>query len=81
MLLRSYSGNRSRCLCAQCLGVFFCSVASPFGLMRSTAIPYLQPKPTRTVKIVSNSHNKEGRLLDPEVDLGNSNPAAENSAW
>ena len=49
--------------------------------MRSTAIPYLQPKPTRTVKIVSNSHNKEGRLLDPEVDLGNSNPAAENSAW
>lgn len=61
--------------------VFFCSVASTFGLMLSTAIAYLQPKPTRTVKIMSNSHNKECRLLDPEVKLGNGNLPAENSAW
>lgn len=42
---------------------------------------YLQPKPTRTVKIMSNSHNKECQLLDPEVHLGNGNLPAENSAW
>lgn len=65
----------------QCLGVFFCAVASPFGFILSTAIAYLQPKPTRTVKIMCNAQNIECRLLDPEADLGNSKLPAENSSW
>lgn len=57
-------------VCVQRLCVFFCLVAAPFGLMLSTVIAYLQPKPTGRVKITSNRHNKEYRLLDPEIDLG-----------
>lgn len=37
----------------------FVPVASPFGLMLSTAIASLQPKPSRTVKIMSNPHSEE----------------------
>lgn len=67
----------SACVCV-CV---FCLVAGPFGLMLSTAIAYLQPQPTRAVKIMSNAHDKEWRLLGPEVDLGISNFPVEDSAW
>lgn len=62
-------------LCSAWCG-FFCA-----SLMLSTASGYVQPQPTRTVKMTRNAWNKECWLLDPEAHLGNSNLPAEQSAW
>lgn len=64
-----------------CVCVFLCLVAGPFGLMRSTAIAYLQPKPTGTVKIMSNGTVKIAGFRTQKLTWGISNSPAENSAW